>query len=818
MDVQCLEAAHAAARSGPIAAFSFDVFDTFLLRRTTTPDGVFERAFALAPIPAQWRGMAEAFVQQRQLAEGKCRKAASAAGGSPEVTIEEIYQRFPTGVFGLNRDQWPALVEAEFQAELELCFANPDVADLIRELRASGMRTGFISDTYWRGEQLGRLLAHCAPDLGWDFLYASCDHRSGKGEKLFTRYMKEQRLTPATAAHLGDNDLTDILPARKLGITAIRYPQASPALIAQFQRETGIFRMFCADNGASPRLDHGNRTCRRVVTAKAPAQSPAFTFGVRVLGPVLSTFDRFVSDRIAKLQNRGNKVAVAFLARDGLAPLEIWRAQRHDTAGYVEANRRIAMIAGSETMEPVVQLFERVTKLNHDIAVSFFKADTPRLRKYFQHQPNGIVSGKEFAAALPHLIGNDLLHQLADRLRKGLVAHLRAAIPQFDECTDLVLVDLGYSGTVQKALRTVFDKEGLSQRLHGLYLLTADEALHDVAADDSAEGMLSDRIMTPHAKRAMLNNVSILEQLCSAPQGSVRDYDASGNVLRESDPRPPAQLALCDEIRQGAIHFTRHLAAMPAAGYPDPAADLTVASSWAGAVLARALLLPTDDELVLLGGCKHDINLGSQSLAPMADPQAAQAIVGAKPFHVACGPHEPPMWMAGSMAALSPLHGMLYALMGAGQLIGDVAGDVPCGTAEVALLDQTGGQQQVVTCLRTGYGDVRLRVPVIRAAGATTLAVTMSALPRRGFIRSISVQTGETAKKAMQSAQVDTIAVTSVQALGPTLDRGLYEGSEGHLLIPLPPLDQDIAVLTLTITPLDGQRILSLEEDGRNRD
>ncbi|WP_431204882.1 hypothetical protein ACQ86E_07570 [Bradyrhizobium betae] len=91
----------------------------------------------------------------------------------------------------------------------------------------------------------------------------------------------------------------------------------------------------------------------------------------------------------------------------------------------------------------------------------------------------------------------DEIAELAAGLRARLLAYLRQAIPGFDGCTDLVLADLGYSGSVQKALRRIFDLEGIEIRLHGAYLMSLDDAFDDVAERDSAEGFISDLVVTP---------------------------------------------------------------------------------------------------------------------------------------------------------------------------------------------------------------------------------------------------------------------------------------------------------------------------------
>ncbi|MEW5323926.1 hypothetical protein V2J23_18275, partial [Geobacillus thermoleovorans] len=88
-------------------------------------------------------------------------------------------------------------------------------------------------------------------------------------------------------------------------------------------------------------------------------------------------------------------------------------------------------------------------------------------------------------------------------------AYLRHAIPDFDRCTDLVLADLGYSGSVQKALRRIFDMEGITIRLHGAYLISLDDTFDDLADGDTAEGFISDLVVTPHVKRMMIRNVAL---------------------------------------------------------------------------------------------------------------------------------------------------------------------------------------------------------------------------------------------------------------------------------------------------------------------
>lgn len=814
MQFRSLDDVRRAARHQPTRAFSFDVFDTFLMRRCTAPDGVFELAFHRGPVAQAYRGAVENFAQHRAQAEAKARARKKAECGSVEVTLTEIYDVFPFRLFKLDRAQLPELVAAEFQAERELCLTNPDMRLLFEELRASGVQTGFISDTYWTGPQLATLLTHCAPGLSWDFLYASCDHGAGKRDGLFACYLADHNIIPSSAIHIGDNGEADVTSARRHGLRAIHHPQATPYFIGVLQREGHARSLLCSSGGT--RLDQGLSALRRVVAARLPEPGKAFELGATVLGPVMAAFDRFVADRVERLAQTNAKVAVAFLARDGALSLEVWRKSRTDAVHYLELNRRCSLVGSATTPGPLVDLFQKIHSLNAALATDILKIDSPRLRAFFSAFPGGIAPGKDFADALPDLIAENEIVDVAATLRRALLVYMRRAIPDFDACTDLVLVDLGYSASVQKALRKILDAEGIRIRLHGLYLLSVDEAFEEIVPTDTAEGFISDLVVTPHVNRMLMRNVAILEQLCCSPDGSVCGY-RDGEVLREPDPRSPAQIAVGQSVQRGALHFTEHLATLAASYALVPFGDVARSADDAVAVLGRFLALPTDDELVLLGGLEHDVNLGTQTTIVMADPIAVDTHRIAAALPAVCAAAAPPMWMAASMAGVAPVYGYLYALYGAGRLPGDLFADVPCGRIEVGLGSTTDLRRVEVTCLRSGFADVRIRVPLRREMGTQVLSIPIGKIAPEGLIHGVTVQTGATAAEAISSREVRRLPAECLKTVGIDLAGCRYRtrGEGPHeLLIVLPALSQPIAIVSLLLQPMGGARVLALAPDG----
>jgi FMN phosphatase YigB (HAD superfamily) len=792
-------------------ACSFDVFDTFLLRACTTPTGVFERTYQLSGISEDDRNMSDHFCQHRILAESRARAKAKQTRGSAEVNIAEIYSCFPFKLFGLDDSAVDQLVDAEFGAELDLCRTNPEILAQYLDNKRAGHRVGFISDTYWDAARLGQLLRACCPDLAWDFLYASCDHRSSKSEALFAAYVAEQQVDVASALHVGDNPQADIEGARRFGIRARHYPQAGARLASRLQREASLFDLLC--DGHPRQLDHGARTLRRMVAARSAEQSPAYHLGVTVVGPVMRAFDAFVADRVAKLDQDGRRVGVAFLGRDGFLSYQVWQRTREAPACYLEVNRRVSLIASADTMAPLCELFRKIPKIDAPTFGDMLKVVPARIAGFFADQPGGIATGADLADALPMLMQPRDVADLAAGLRTRLVGYLRETIADFDALTDLVLIDIGYSGNVQKALSRALRLEANALRLHGLYLFALDDALEDLAEGDSAEGFICDRTVTPHVNRMLVRNALILEQICCSPEGSVRDYQ-DGGVVREPNLRPPAQIARCAEIQAGALAFMAVADAVAADYSLAPYDDLVRSAAWSAATIGRLLLLPDDEELALFGDFQHDVNLGTATLAPMIDAGFIRNQIVARGLSAACTTAPPPMWIAGSFAALSPALAYSYALFGANRLSADVVGETPCGSLQVGLF-RTGGTAtlETVTVFLTGLGDLRVRVPVSRQMGLATIALPLGKLTREGLLDGVVLQQGKTIAEAAHSQEV-----VSVPA-GLLIDAGLRrsgrhylaEQDDACLLIQLGPMRSPFAIYTLAVTPLGRGRPLATQ-------
>ncbi len=796
-----------------LRSFSLDVFDTLLLRRCTGPDGVYERTLHELDIPERCKGLADSFVQNRAIAEMKARRAAKGR----EVTTEEIYARFPRQVFGAGHLGPHDLAAAEFRAEQALCVLNPQIVALAHEARAAGLAVGFISDTYWSEAQVLRLMGD---GLHPDFLYVSSAYGFGKAAGLLQRYLDERQLSPCQALHMGDNMMADVSAALGLGMAAVHYPQQPPALSAAFRGEDSMARLLKIQHpGLSCRLDGGFRLVRRMAAADAVADNAADLTGATVLGPIMTAFHAFVRRRVEEIRRPGRDVKVLFLARDGFLPFRFWQEASAGEASYVEINRRVALVAAAgRSVEPLQELFQMIQLVDRDGVAAFLKSEVPSVGDYFAQLEDGLSTGTGFAEALPELLNADTIGDISRSTRERLLEHLRHAVAGFDAATDLVLVDLGYSGTIQRTLRMVFDQDGIAKRLHGVYLASLDDVFADLPAEDSYAGFLDDTVLPPVFKRLVLRNATIIEQSCSAPVGSVRDYHR-GVPVRERDPRPDHQIERCGDLKEASLAFFRRWRQAAAETGVDPFADLDRARLWAVAILMRLLTLPGTAEIRLFGSMYQDPNLGSESLMPMVHAPMMEAALDAMPFVLAACMREPPTWPSGTLTALSRTAGFSYSMMANGLMPPDVLADEPAGQVSVAVIRDGIARPLDVDLCWTGGGDIRLRIPLPASHLGCRVAVPLQGVLACGVVRAVSLQRGASVSRAVHDRFVVQVPPARLDGIGAAMAGRWFqaEAPGARLVVPvdedvrsaLAPEPGDVVVLTLRITPLPAEEMVT---------
>lgn len=190
---------------------SFDIFDTLILRKLNQPADIFM-------LVGEKLGVFN-FDSIRKKSEEEVRKHKNILHNSNETTLEEIYERvaYYTGIDAKRG------AEAEFETELDMCFANPYMYRVFQILKSAGKRIYITSNMYLQKDKMNILLKNCGYE-GYEDILVSCDYHVGKGNGDLFKILLS-KIGKASVVHIGDNKGADIDGAKKAGIPA-KYYQA----------------------------------------------------------------------------------------------------------------------------------------------------------------------------------------------------------------------------------------------------------------------------------------------------------------------------------------------------------------------------------------------------------------------------------------------------------------------------------------------------------------------------------------------------------------------------------------------------------------
>ncbi len=587
-----------------IGTLSLDCFDTLLWRATHAPADVFAE---LAGPGLRSRVYGEAFARQLQ----------RVARWRSEVELRDVYRQLQRGADG---DSIEAAVREELDAEARHCYAFAPTVALMREARARGLRVVVVSDTYLREPELRALIARAAGDdvvALIDRIFCSCEHGVSKADGLFRHVLDALAVPAASVLHIGDNAAADVAGAARHGVRALHLVQFPDGIEQQLRLEAAVATVFDPSLRASRPLMQVQRAA--LATGAAAAADVAERVGYASVGPIVHGFVRWVIDEASALAARGERVRPLFLLRDAHLPHAVWQTQPDAQAlgaARVELSRYAAFAASFVDEDAVLQYLAEFGGTRRFDALAnqllFTAGEAAQLVERTRRTDKPLEA---FVAEVrkPHHLRKivDRSAAYADRLVRYL--RRQAGIEAGDT---LMMVDLGYAGTVQDRLAPVL-RRLMNVQVTGRYL-----ALRDVPnwrADKA--GLLGPDRYDHRTLDALCAYVAVLEQLCTVEQASVVDYDEQGEPIRKATDLKARQSDVRAAAQAGCL---RYAASVDAAWHRAPRVLGAEAyrQSTCGA-LGRLLFLPSPDELALFSGFEHDVNMGVLDKVTLFDPHAA---------------------------------------------------------------------------------------------------------------------------------------------------------------------------------------------------
>lgn len=778
-----------------VTTLSLDCFDTLMWRDVNAPKDVF------AGIAAPGGGL-----EPRQWAEGTARRKAKARTGTAEVTLHDIYNRMLAG-------HAPEAIEAAVAHEVALesrhLFPFAPTVELMREAKRRGLQVILVSDMYLTEDQLRHILAHAAGEevLGLiDRIFMSSAHGASKADGLFPIVLDAIGARPEQVLHLGDNKVADFHGAKAAGIHAVHLRQFDDKVVQRLRLEAAAGIML----DPAIRVSVPAHQPHRATIALRTQEDTAYEVGFDVMGPVMHAFATWLKADIDALSAKlGKPVRPLFLMRDGYLPYRAFDALYPEVGGKpVEISRLSAARASLHDAAAVEEfLAEYLDTLPASAIAKQLMLFEHEVAKLIRKQPNGKFDDKPFRKAIRQKEWIDKIVKRSRAFTDRLMAHLR--LHGVEDGDAVMLVDIGYKGTVQNIITPVLERE-MNLDVSGRYVFLREECISTL----DKKGLLGTDLFECRALHALGTCVAVVEQMCNIAQGSTVDYKPDGQPVREESGLKSFQNKSRDRIQEAVVDYVR---LNDAGMFKKPASDdVTARRRMAGAILTRLLFLPLDHEIELFTSFDHDVNLGTKVMIPLLDHE--EAAEGLRRRGIAYVNETRRMYVPGEIAR----HGVPYllSLLTTSRFGLDMRNaDFMVGGLQVPVLflGVEGEHVMPMTANPTHDGFYRIAVPVPRSR--PTIAVQLGKDAELIQIDGV----GFTPLKEFDANWIADMAeaphmIDGMKEIAP----GIHEAGEtGLVIVPPPPLGRDNLVLTLVFRPLrwrgEAERKAALKAEREKR-
>ncbi len=732
--------------SGGAEVLTLDVFDTLLFRLVPEPTHAFlllGRRLATAGLlpPTVTAGQ---FAQLRVHAENRARQHAKSLRGTLEARLDEIWSALMPAIPGSG--DIDDLIAMEVTLERDVCRADLAVAELAElTITKLGRPVYLVSDTYFSPDQLRGLLRR--PELtGIKFtqILTSSDAGVSKSEGLFTHVLTAAGVAPSRVIHLGDNPVADVEGAREHGIIAVHYPKYSGGLEATLTLE-GLRGGPTSDTAIDS--EHGDygmtalraRTLHRTdATAVPSGLRRHWETGATVFGPVFTGFGEWAAARAQEL----GVDRVHCLMREGAFLARVLREPAGEVgieASTLWASRHVCALANiyEGTPEELGRFLVRrhppsVGQLLRQLGVGMDEVAGLSALASRRLDVPGLLSETLEALCGDERVRSEIV-MTASRLRERFLRYLDAHLGEADT---VVVVDLGWGGTIQALLQRLLTACGRDVEVVGLYLATSTGSQAHRLAGLHLEGYIASGGEPDALFGQVMRSPEVLEQLCMPDIGSLIGFDEDRNPVLGPDHTTRTQVAQRVAVQDGVLAYQREWLRYRRSETPMPSLLDDGARLAALRTLARFVTRPTSSEALAFGVWAHDDNFGSD----VSEGLLPADLLRRMPYLTAADLEKIPMqelyWPAGVAAVANrPLAVISGLATNAGISAAEVSPEAAAGPVEVYV--DTGGdfvngpKESVVTrSARDGLSWVRLRID-----GVGVRRVRIDPAGRRGLMR-----------------------------------------------------------------------------------
>lgn len=521
---------------------SFDVFDTLIKRSVAKPSDLFllMENHLVNTKSEIYRGFAEK------------RIAAEREGNSEldrPIGLSEIYERL-RGEYGKDTDELSAL---EIKTEMDGCRPNPELVDLFNKCIESGKTVIIISDMYLPESVIAEMLNKCGVH-GYDKLYVSCERGSRKRDgKLFRIVLEDMNIRPRELVHIGDSRRADFAVPVMMGIKSIWIKNGQKKLCK-----------IPKDIKSEDALAY--RTMQACIRNCSRGMSEYESMGCRVFGPQLYGFVNWLKSELTL----DDIDEVYFMSRDGYMMQKAFDIVKNDDmkTHYLYCSRRayqVSMMWKHSSFEGVTRSFSHIARMTLRL---FLEKVGLNPEDFSQRLSQIGLDLDEIYYNFTFYRDKKIIDFYDKEIRSKVVENskneykaLTVYLSSLNFGSKIAVVDIGYYGTMQKALTEIVQNEKYKTTILGYYVCLAPDASNIKNGLITAKGYLNGSELASYTP-------AIAEGQYLAPHGSVKKFQVCNGgaspifyqfEYKNDNGQKIDELSFITLYQSGAVKYVRYL-------------------------------------------------------------------------------------------------------------------------------------------------------------------------------------------------------------------------------------------------------------------
>ncbi|NRT73687.1 HAD family hydrolase [Clostridium beijerinckii] len=584
-----------------VSIVSFDIFDTLILRMVEKPTDIFR--LVQIEYEKKYGPLNFNYEEIRIESENEARKIAYNNENRLEIHFDEIFEALINLL--IDKEKIDILKELELNLEKKFCVPNNYMKKLFNECKKMGKKILIVSDMYLDKDIILSLLDKCGYS-GYENLYLSSELMMTKAHGgVYDYIIKELKVNPNDILHIGDNYETDIGNAKKRGIKTYYYQKCAERAEKLFISGEKSIALSIAKATI-----YNNMFCNIAIEER---EDFWYQFGFKYVGILYYALVTWIQ-RNAK---KDNVDYFLFLARDGYILKKVYdiiyeNSKNKINSQYVFASRRAFVLPTmKDNFEKMLEflitsIYE--IKVNDYIDRIGLKAENYeneiRLAG-FSSKEDFVVGdgGKKKIVKFFEMISSDI-NEIAMKEYEILVKYIKQL--NIEEYDKVGVVDIGYNGTMQNALKQIIENENIEKELIGYYFATYKSVGKYEKKDNIYNGFLLQREAPINIRDIFWKGVEVVEYIFTAPHQSVQGfYEKNCRIYPKFEDNKYIMdyVDNLKKLQKGAIDYIKVFIK-----YVD--IELEVEPSTAFEPLSRVLLDPTLEEAEAFGEIIHTEGFG----------------------------------------------------------------------------------------------------------------------------------------------------------------------------------------------------------------